>query len=220
MRIGRWVKSQAVVKHSPAGRNGMGLAKRCTYMPASITGHHPVPERYALVEELVRGGYPDHLVVKMVMAKFECCGNTVRNDLRLLIAELKETDAVVIAGRRDMMRYQLGALQVEIREVARVAKEGFTVISPEGEPVIVQDVKTASMALGTAEKVFARLTQLDGASESDRLKGEILRQKLLEQQGLTPEQLDAMIKAEVAQAIAAMPDAELEQVLAKRKGDE
>lgn len=173
----------------------------------------------ARVEAMVRKGHPDRDIIKEVAVEFDVSENTIRSDLKRLWNELRATEAEKRPERREVMRYQLESLQVEAREVAQQAREGFAVMGPEGETVVVQDMKTASMALASCEKIFGRLAMLDGIAESDRVKLEVLRQKLLKDSGLTQEQLDAMLKAEVDKAIDEMPLPELEKRLARRRGD-
>lgn len=167
---------------------------------------------------MVRRGHPDREIVKVVSAEFECCENTIRNDLRRVWEELREEDAAKREERRHVLRYQLEALQVEVRDVAEKARDGFEVIGPDGEPTVVQDMKTASMALSTAEKLFGRLVQLDGVSETDKVKGDLLRLKFLKESGLTENDLDRMIAEEVGKRIDAMTAEELELMAAKRRG--
>ncbi len=181
----------------------------------TATDRPPDPKRYAMVERLVRKGYPDREIVHQVRDKFECSANTVLTDLRRLWRELREENAEKVQHRRNVMRIQLETLQVESREVADTARGGFTIDGKEG-PVLIQDMKTASIALSASERIFGRLAQLDGIAESDRIKAEILKQKLLEQQGFTEEQLAEMIRVEVASAVETMPDEEFAKLVERR----
>jgi hypothetical protein len=183
-------------------------------MPA--TPRPPDPARYQRVEALVRKGQPDRVIVRMVAQEFDCCENTIRNDLRRLWTELKQGDAEKREHRRDVLRYQLETLHAEVREVAEKAREGFPVMGPDG-PIIIQDMKTAGMSLSTAEKLVARLVQVDGVAEVDKIKADLLRLKVLRDSGMTQEQLDALIAVEVKRAIEAMPVEELEQIVQQRR---
>lgn len=183
----------------------------------SATPRPPDPARFERVVELVSKGQPDRSIVRVIAAEFGCCANTVRNDLRRLWTELEEGHLEKREHRRNVLRFQLEALHAEAREVADKARDGFTVMGPEGEPVVVQDMKTASMSLATSEKLLARLVQVDGVAETDKVKAELLRLKLLKESGLTQEQIDSLIAEEVNRVVSSMPVEDLEAIIERRR---
>ena len=181
----------------------------------SATDRPADPKRYARVEQLLRAGEePDHEIVKIVAAEFDCCKNTVRSDMKALWIELREHSAEKREHRRDAMRYDMEVLRGEARRISRIASTGFSALDREGNPVVIQDLRTASFALATAEKASARLALLDGLNESDSARIEALRQKLAA--AMTGDELESALWLEIERLVTSMPEEKWAALTAKR----
>lgn len=180
----------------------------------AATDRPPDQDRYDRVEELVREGEPDREVVRIVVSEFGCCKNTVYNDLHRLWNELRAEANEKREHRRDAMRFSMECLHSEARKIARQAAAGSEMLTKKGEVVVVQDFRTASIALTTAEKASGRLALLDGLNESDVARNEALRQKLAG--AMTGDELEAALWTEIERLLVTMP-AEKWQTLADRR---
>ncbi len=169
-------------------------------MPPTSTDRPPDPLRFERVEELVRAGHPDRVVLRMVAEEFSCHVNTARADLHRFWDEMALVEPEKKLHRRNVTRYKLESLSAEVLEEAR----------------ITPDPKARAINYKTVESLYGRLVQLDGIAESDRLKADILRQKLLE--SFSEDELQRAIAVEAEAHLRAMPDAELEALIERRKG--
>ena len=177
------------------------------------------PARYDLIEEMVGKGYPDHAIVKALRAEpFNLPRQTAYDAIRRFERTTREMRNRDLQDRRARMILQLEKLQIEARVVADQARNGFTAIGPEG-PVQVQDPKSAAMAHRNCDSLLARLIAVDGLSVETEVKTNMMRLKFLKEAGMTEEELNALIRAEVDKAIDAMPIEELEQKIRDRRGE-
>lgn len=186
-------------------------------------GTNSDPTRYDRIEELVSQGQPDSVIAKALMAEFGIGKSQAYAALRQFERETRELRNQDLADRRARVITELQALQAQARNVARVAIEGYDVVAGvdgEGQPrtAKTKDPKAAAMALSTCQQLYNRIIAVDGLSTETEAKVELLRLRLLEKSGLTPEQLEKLIAAEAGKALAAMPVEQVEALLAAKRG--
>lgn len=187
-------------------------------------GNRSDPKRYDRIQQLVGEGQPDSVIVKKLVAEFKMSKGRAYVALRLFERETREMRNADLADRRVRMITQLEQMQVECREIAKTAHQGFEVpagLDANGQPrmATTRDPKAAAMAMSTAQQLTSRIIAVDGLSVEAEVKAELYRLKLLEKSGLTPAELEKLIGAEVAKKLGTMSADEVEAMLAAKRGE-
>lgn len=162
---------------------------------------------------MIRLGKADPYIIRELAAKFDVHPNTIRADLHRWKRNRTETDAERRDAERLITSAQLEDLFEEVRDTAREIRKRAQ--ESGDDMAAAQLYKAASAEHKVAEVVITRRTQLWGTAESDRLKAELLREKLLG--GKTEAELQVLIDAEVKRALESVPLAELEAIVARRQ---